>query len=67
MVTKSKESAMENKPNMARGMKNFIEATERYMKATQALTQAVARQNQQLGEVLGATTRIVKAANGGIK
>ena len=58
---------MSSKPSMARGMKNFIEGTERYMRATQALTQAVARQNHHLGEVLGATSRIVQAANGGLK
>lgn len=58
---------MSSKPSMANGMKNFIEATERYMKATKALTEAVARQNHHLAEVLGATSRIVQAANGGVK
>lgn len=58
---------MSTKPSVGRGMKNFIEATERYMKATQALTEAVARQNQQVGLVLGATSRIAKSVSGGLK
>ncbi len=50
---------MKSKPSMARGMTQFAIHLERYVQATKALTDAVARQNKAVGEILGTTTNVV--------
>lgn len=52
---------MKTKPSMARGMTQFAIHLERYVQATKALTDAVARQNKAVGEILGTTTNVVSA------
>lgn len=52
---------MKTKPSMARGMTQFAIHLERYVQATKALTDAVARQNAALSEMLATTNRIVRA------
>lgn len=52
---------MKSKPSMARGMTQFAIHLERYVQATKALTDAVARQNKAVGEILGTTTNVVSA------
>jgi len=52
---------MKTKPSMARGMTQFAIHLERFVQATKALTDAVARQNKAVGEILGTTTNVVSA------
>jgi hypothetical protein len=52
---------MKTEPRMARGMTQFVLHLERYVQATNALTDAVARQNKAVGEILGTTTNVVSA------
>lgn len=54
---------MKSKPSMARGMTQFAIHLERYVQATKALTDAVARQNKAVGEILGTTTNVVSAVH----
>lgn len=51
---------MKSKPSMARGMTQFAIHLERYAQATKALTDAVARQNAALSQMLETTNRIVR-------
>jgi len=52
---------MKSKPSMTRGMTQLAIHLERYVQATKALIDAVARQNKAVGEILGTTTNVVSA------
>lgn len=58
---------MQPKPSTARGMTNFLTATESFMEASIQMQKAIARQNKCLGVALQSTENIVHVTQKVIK